>query len=466
MTEENKKQKFGSMIDGQDVSDFEFDPFNVETSSQIEGSEHLDQTSDICAAYLKEKFEDKVFEDHENTVDEIVASRTSANLINLDVTISADQDHNYLLKEDDCNEMIDEELCAVRASAASLKVDVSRLTEENRQLKEMIVVKNEANEALTATNNSLEDVRNQLASKVKNLEAIKSKYENRLKTYGATIKQMDSEIKQLKARGSSAADKLENDDKVKKVQEMVKDKQKEIKSLQNTIKKKDSVEKELQIVINNKNARISELEIVNNRQQIMYEQAKEIGDKHLKNSGNNEGAMFKGTSSKSNPEFKVPPKKCFYENNGNCREQEKCPFNHPKKTCQSHSKLGSCSQESLCEHRHPQKVCPRLQATGYCSSGDRCRNRHPLEFALNDYSQSTWRKRNIYNNNFKSHFLGSSPHSLQGPGADQAYPGFRATHPSAPREPWSPPFQAGASQGGPPHHPPFSQGRGDHHQIW
>ena len=61
MTEKNKKQKFGSMINGQDVSDFEFDPFNLETSSQIEGSEHLDQTSDICAAYLKEKFDDKVF---------------------------------------------------------------------------------------------------------------------------------------------------------------------------------------------------------------------------------------------------------------------------------------------------------------------------------------------------------------------------------------------------------------------
>ena len=48
---------------------FEFDPFNVETSSQIEGFEHLDETTDICAEYLNGKVEDKEFDDHENTVE-------------------------------------------------------------------------------------------------------------------------------------------------------------------------------------------------------------------------------------------------------------------------------------------------------------------------------------------------------------------------------------------------------------
>ena len=73
--EENKKHKFGSMIKGQDVSDFEFDPFNVETSSQIECSEHLDATSDICAEYLHGHLDEKEFEDHEVTVDMILAAQ-------------------------------------------------------------------------------------------------------------------------------------------------------------------------------------------------------------------------------------------------------------------------------------------------------------------------------------------------------------------------------------------------------
>ena len=213
---------------------------------------------------------------------------------------------------------------------------------------------------------------------------------------------------------------------------------------------------------------------------------KEISEKHLK-------AIDKAEKSKNKEALgdtaKAPVKKCFYENNGSCRDQDKCSFYHPKKTCQSHSKLGSCPQESLCEHRHPQKVCSRLLSSGYCSSGDRCRSRHPLEYAFNDYSQSTWRKSKHFNNNFNCDFLGSSPHSLQGPGVDQAFPSLRAAHSSAPREPWSPPFQAGTGAGPSypglrashqstprePWSPPFQAGagqgghpqvRGDHHQAW
>ena len=90
-----------------DVAELEFDPFNMETSSQIGGMEHLDQTSDICAEYLKGTSEQKEYDDNDldNTVENIVATRTKntetqeniiENLIQLNETISADQDHNYL----------------------------------------------------------------------------------------------------------------------------------------------------------------------------------------------------------------------------------------------------------------------------------------------------------------------------------------------------------------------------------
>ena len=146
------------------------------------------------------------------------------------------------------------------------------------------------------------------------------------------------------------------------------------------------------------------------------------------------------------PQAQTQNIKCYYENNGTCRDLERCKFSHPKKTCQSHSKLGSCAQESLCEHRHPRKVCPRLQSAGYCAGGDRCRDRHPLEYAYQDPSQSNFRKLKM-NNNFNYRFLGSSPHSLQGQGVSEQT--FLAGH----REPWTPPFQAGAGQGQPPQHP-------------
>ena len=162
----------------------------------------------------------------------------------------------------------------------------------------------------------------------------------------------------------------------------------------------------------------------------MYEHVKEMGNKHLVKNGDKPDAS-KTMEVKASAE-KVPARdkaetRCHYENSGNCRDQDKCAYYHPKKTCQTQSKLGSCPQESLCEHRHPHRVCPRLQSTGYCASGDRCRNRHPLEYALSDYSQSTRRNGKYIHNNFNRNFLGSSPHSLQGPGVDQAYTGTRAS---------------------------------------
>ena len=144
--------------------------------------------------------------------------------------------------------------------------------------------------------------------------------------------------------------------------------------------------------------------------------------------------------------------KCFYENNGSCRDQDQCNYLHPKKVCQSFSKLGSCSQESICEHRHPVQICFRLQNTGYCSAGDRCRNRHPLEYAYQEYSQSKRRVQTIYNFTNK-HFLGSSPQSLQGLG------GLGVGN-VTPREAWTPPTQVGG-QAGQPLHP---QQEGPHQQ--
>ena len=131
---------------------------------------------------------------------------------------------------------------------------------------------------------------------------------------------------------------------------------------------------------------ISELEVANTRLKMICEHAKEINEKNpatkTKNVCSNEPITPVDAREASTKDSNKVPFKCFYENNGNCRESEiKCKFVHPKKTCQAYSKLGSCPQESLCEHRNPQKICFRLQSTGYCPTGDRCRSRQPLEYA-------------------------------------------------------------------------------------
>ena len=180
---------------------------------------------------------------------------------------------------------------------------------------------------------------------------------------------------------------------------------------------------------------------------MMYDHSKEIGNKppNAKDKKNEDkSAKPSDPTEKVTSEPKVKTK-CFYENNSTCRDHERCKFLHPKKTCQSFSKLGSCSQESLCEHRHPQNICFRLQSTGYCASGDRCRNRHPLEYAYKDYSQSNYNKQN-YNNNLNYNFLGSSPHSLQGPGGpEQSYAAASSPPRTGTREPWTPPLHPGLS---------------------
>ena len=472
---EDKKARFGSMLDGPDVSEYEFDPLDMETSSQIGGGEHLDKTSDICAEFLHNKPEfNTEFVDLDNTVDQIVSARaTSKNqsvaeekdLINLEETLSADQDHNYLIDDENDNDDNAERISSLRASLVAkdneMKTkenEIIRLMEENNKIKEESKTKDEANDALTATNNSLEDVKSLLESKVKVLEETKSKYELRLKTYGTTIRQMDLELKKHNAKkvndGKAGVADKELEDKAKKANKQLIDKQKELKFAQATLKKKESAEKELQLAINEKNGRISKLELENTRLQMMFDHAKEI--KHDKPNAEREKPKKEDKES-SESQVPKPNIKCFYENNGTCRDQDKCKFSHPKKTCQSYSKLGSCPQESLCEHRHPRKICLRLQSTGYCAGGDRCRDRHPLEYAYQDCSQSNFKKQK-FNNNFNTYFLGSSPHSLQGPGVpDQTFqPG--------PREPWTPPFHAGGSQVPLPQHPHPGHQAGPRHQ--
>ena len=90
-------------------------------------------------------------------------------------------------------------------------------------------------------------------------------------------------------------------------------------------------------------------------------------------------------------------KKCKYEDRGKCKSGDKCPFTHPKITCQAHAKLNACPNPSICAMRHPVKMCFQWEREGNCSRGDSCRFQHPLELLK------------------RKHFLGKRPPPQQHP---------------------------------------------------
>ena len=115
--EDMKKTRLGSALD---VADFEFDPLSMETSSQIDASEKINKTTDICSDFLQGRtFQNTEHVDFDNTVDLIVFSRAEHKMSNnfrnddlaiLEESLSPDQDHNYIKEDandnDDVNNMI------------------------------------------------------------------------------------------------------------------------------------------------------------------------------------------------------------------------------------------------------------------------------------------------------------------------------------------------------------------------
>ena len=101
--------------------------------------------------------------------------------------------------------------------------------------------------------------------------------------------------------------------------------------------------------------------------------------------------------------------KCKFENTGTCRKK-RCPYFHPRKTCQAHSKFGECSLP-MCEFRHPLGVCFEWRQKGACFYGDGCRNRHPNEMLRHQYVTHVYDDR----------FLGPSYNQHMMPGL-QKYP--------------------------------------------
>ena len=272
---DNKKTRSGSLLgEEHEVSDFEFEYLNMETSSQIDITDNINETVDICADYLQGKtIPTSEFVDFNCTVDQIVLARAvheSPNidggiddLIILDASIPPDQDHNHIIEDE--NDNGDDTL----VSAKELKkkdIELKQLLDVNKKLEEAIKIKDDTNDALTAAKNSLDDVIRNQTLKINKLEGIKLKYEEKVGTYGATIRMMDMELKRKVIGGNEVKSGVSNtdlEDRVKKVTKQLNDKQKELKNVQSALKKKDCAEEEFQKSLKDKNVKLIELESTN-----------------------------------------------------------------------------------------------------------------------------------------------------------------------------------------------------------
>ena len=323
-----------------------------------------------------------------------------------------DQDHNP--SQDDKRDVNDNDLELLRAKNLTLKIElekkelllnerenelklaqleISELTNDKHLLKEEVRGKNDALDTATAKTNSLEENKKTLESKlrtysnslrslIKEKEAKDSHADSsaKVKELAATIKEKNKVIKSAETAQRTLANRLAElekvvndkktdvDDKYKKVNDQLSLRTKEAKKANDDLKKSEKKAKELQEIISDKNKKLSEVENSNTRLRLMKDQAQEIVDKCDKMNKNG----VKDDTAKV--------KKCRFENTGNCKNRNCVDF-HPKKICQSFSKLGSCPMESACEHRHPYGVCYEWQNTGVCYKGDECRNKHPIEMA-------------------------------------------------------------------------------------
>ena len=390
---------------------------DIYTDSPLQSTQLGDTSTNIDNFDFEEEMElkdtiDGTFKLNE-TVEQFMAERKKSatdEFDDIDVEeISPDQDHAHLADGNVDNE-VDNDVDLLKATNLSLKLELEKkdiLLNENKndlkaaqlELTEQLHVaqslrddfknKDEALDTATAQINGLEEKKKVLENKLREYTEmlrtlIKEKDEKsdqpneREKELANTVKEKNKVIKKSETAQKRLASKLaelenkvnENNtkEKYKKVNDQLSAKTKEAKKNNDDLKKAEKRAIELMDTVSGLNKKVSELENSNTRLRLMKDQAKEIIEKTDK-------ARPKSTSDAITTNNK---KKCKFENTGNCRNRE-CEDIHPKKTCQSSSKLGSCPLESSCEHRHPFGICFDWEKNGQCFRGDGCRNRHPLE---------------------------------------------------------------------------------------
>ena len=263
--------------------------------------------------------------------------------------------------------------------------------------------KNEALDIATGKINSLEDDNMKLIERLKIYSATIKGFRSRMNDEPSTentdetkklkdaVKEKNKKLSESEARNRKLAGKLseleanfkENsssvDEKYKKVNDKLSAKTKELKNSEQKLKKAENRVKELLESSDKDKKKIAELENCNIRLNLMKDQALDVKEKTRKQSTNDEKADKVEKKVDADEVSKKKTDKCRYENTGFCRRKSECKEWHPKKTCQSFSKLGSCPLESTCEHRHPYGICYDWEKFGSCFQGDSCRHRHPFD---------------------------------------------------------------------------------------
>ena len=146
--DDHKKARYGA----ENYEDFEFDPLQCETSSQIAPPDILDQsvTTKLCNEYLqRSKVSGGEYHDFESVADRIIKERAAVQAVS-----GLTHDKNLINLNDTLLSSSEDEKIKETTEQDQFKITIENLTSDNKKLQEIIKEKDDVISLLTAKNDS------------------------------------------------------------------------------------------------------------------------------------------------------------------------------------------------------------------------------------------------------------------------------------------------------------------------
>ena len=317
--------------------------------------------------------------------------------------------------KNDLNDLLIEEKNKLEEKVVSNLATMQKMFKERNVMKEMIdkqknYLKNAGN--IVPNTSDENDLAKKLAEKTKDLKAKEALLEHANKDKRRLAKDLSE------AQNKKEVNLDEDEDKVSKLSNILKNKNAELKKANDEAKKITASNKDIQEKLNAANNTIVTLQSKSGRLEKQVENLIEACGNQP--SDNGKKVSFETTNENKTTHEKIQVK-CIHNDKGRCRKGSECNFLHSNIVCKSYSKTSFCENEKSCTMRHPIGICLHWKK-GYCDKDSQCFYRHPEEefgsMIQNDGSSSPTLKRKrtfsnqnnqnttpVTNNSSETHFL-------------------------------------------------------------
>ena len=423
------------------ADDFEFDPDNDETPKSTQNADKTLSAEDIVKMYEEKEEQDEASENVETDHKENEQTLFPEKEVILEMlnTVDANEDldvnqvceimkteietlKNLVKQKDKMISEKEENLVDKEITITTLKDEIEAAEKESEK-------KNEENEILIASVNSLEEEKSCLKVKVKEESTKVEKVNHTLKKIFKEKECLQKEGQNLK-NTNKVDKKSENDDQGMK--KKLSDKQKEINDLKEKNKKladelAEKQEKSVQenpnnlILTNLLKTRTAEMKRIEKEKEKIQKKLDESESKlketnikltkventniRLESEVDNlveilgKKVPVKPNQTRESDEERVQvfqmdgkPKRCSFNNKAICRNNN-CSFAHSNFVCKPFSQYGVCDQGIQCPGRHPTGVCHKWRNGGCHMTTEACHFRHPEDDANSDRENEQKRKR-------------------------------------------------------------------------